>query len=579
MCFWKKYGSYRLRVSLSVAVMLLIPTTAFSIVSLSNMKANWKTDALMDYSQFISVNGELLNNTIQGLCMKALYICNDMNIRKRITQIEEISMEDKLTLIDDLYQVVDVVTTDNTDITVRWYLSNSSRNYGGVCYTMSDFSEEFVSEEEMLEKILLMKNGNMLVTVRKIERGKEEGVRPTLCVYMNMNDLKGDYCLLEMSIPVEKVLHVQDTILPEGSIMGLVLQHADIPQGYLLLEDNQKHQVLIEEYVADGYCGGYTVIANHMDTINGRELFLLLPDSYVTGIITKNIILFYVVIVFMILVVVTCSYVVAKNVTAYVSGFLERVNKNLDVIIDTSKIPVELPTDFVGIESKISQLIQNTQNYYALLEEYKEENSRLELELLQMRFNPHFLYNTLSTIRYQLDDVRLQRSIDSLIHYYRIVLNKGHLHIRIEEEIQMIHEYLRLEKFMLHCENIQYRFEIAEDVKPFFIIKHLLQPIVENALEHGVRENEHGGMISIRAWLEAGDIVFEIADDGPGMTQEQLERILMEPEQGSSGGGYGVYNVQQRIEIYYGEGYGLLFHSKPMMGTKVTIRIPQSMEC
>ena len=106
------------------------------------------------------------------------------------------------------------------------------------------------------------------------------------------------------------------------------------------------------------------------------------------------------------------------------------------------------------------------------------------------------------------------------------------------------------------------------------IIKHLLQPIVENALEHGLRANGDQGTIWIRARLEGEDIVFEIEDDGAGMSGEQVDMVLSEPACGSVGGGYGVYNVQQRIEAYYGFGYGIVFHSKHHQGTCVKIRIP-----
>ena len=139
----------------------------------------------------------------------------------------------------------------------------------------------------------------------------------------------------------------------------------------------------------------------------------------------------------------------------------------------------------------------------------------------------------------------------------------------------MIREYLDLQIFAYRLDHIRYVFEVDENVKTYTIIKHLLQPIVENALEHGLRTNNETGMIWIRARLEGEDVVFEIEDNGIGMSPEQIARVLSEPEGGSEGGGYGIYNVQQRIETYYGIGYGIKFYSKSGEGTCVILRILQ----
>lgn len=167
---------------------------------------------------------------------------------------------------------------------------------------------------------------------------------------------------------------------------------------------------------------------------------------------------------------------------------------------------------------------------------------------------------------------------DSLIHYYRIVLSKGHLFIRIEEELSMLKEYLKLQVFAYRLEQIQYVFEVDEEVLSYTIIKHLLQPIVENALEHGLRSNHETGLLKICAKPDGGDIVFQIEDNGIGMSKEQIQRLFTEPEKGSEGGGYGIYNVQQRIRTYYGDSYGMTFHSLPGQGTCVLLRIPKAAE-
>ena len=309
--------------------------------------------------------------------------------------------------------------------------------------------------------------------------------------------------------------------------------------------------------------------------MEGSQVICLLSEKIVEESIQTNMIKFSILIGMFILSILVCSYMASTILTNRITRFLERVNDELDTILEMPSVKAIENRDFLGIELKLRDLIKNTQEYCARLEQYAAENNRMELELLQMRFNPHFLYNTLGSIRHQVKDETIQSSIDSLIRYYRIVLNKGHLLISIEDEIAMIHEYLKVETFAYCLQYVNHVFDIDEKVKKYMIIKHLLQPLVENALEHGIRANKGKGSICIRARLEGQDIVFEIEDNGRGMTQEQIESALSEPSPGNIGGGYGVYNVQQRVVTYYGAGYGITFQSKPGEGTCAMLRIPQ----
>lgn len=184
----------------------------------------------------------------------------------------------------------------------------------------------------------------------------------------------------------------------------------------------------------------------------------------------------------------------------------------------------------------------------------------------------------MGSIRYQVKEERIRKSIDSLIAYYRIVLSKGSLFISIESEIQMIQEYLKLQTFAFDLKNVQYVYEIEENVKECIIVKHLLQPIVENALEHGVRGTDTEATITVRARLQDENVVFEVEDTGVGMTQEQITLVTTKPPRGFQLGGYGVYNVIQRIKAYYGQEYGVEFFSQLGKGTRVVITIPRMID-
>lgn len=282
--------------------------------------------------------------------------------------------------------------------------------------------------------------------------------------------------------------------------------------------------------------------------------------------------------VVLILMVLAGSYITSRLLTRKVIHFIEHVNYELSDEEAKKNYEKHKGKDFTDIEQRISELVYSSREYGKQLEAYEVEKKQMELELLQMRFNPHFLYNTLGSIRYQVKEERIRKSIDSLIAYYRIVLSKGSLFISIESEIQMIQEYLKLQTFAFDLKNVQYVYEIEEDVKECIIVKHLLQPIVENALEHGVRGTDTEATITVRARLQDENVVFEVEDTGVGMTQEQITLVTTKPPRGFQLGGYGVYNVIQRIKAYYGQEYGVEFFSQLGKGTRVVITIPRMID-
>lgn len=571
--------SYRVRVSIVMALFAVLPLSLFGSFYLKSEWGKWEMTALGEYPQMLAVSSEHFGREVQDIELKLFHISNMISIRTAISGIGSMNMAESLDYVEKLREVSASITADNNHLTVRWYPYNSNKNYGRYSYTLDSFRQEFGENELLLEQILKLDNGKLFQCVRQVNRvdNIKGNVETRFCVYTKMGTIgKGD-CLLEMSLPFEKMIDIQSMNLPEGSILGVCLQLNGEQLTFLLSSPGEEEESILDTYHRTGRCPGYYPSVSQVDGLAGSQITCLFPRDYVLERICDDIMRFIMVIVLFLLIVSVCSYMVAIMLTNRVSRFLEQVNNELDTILLDSTVPVIGENDFHGIEKRIRRLILSTQEYYAKLEQYEVEKNSLELEVLQMRINPHFLYNTLTSIRYQVKEKHVRKSIDSLIRYYRIILSKGHLIIKIEEEIAMIREYLELEIFAYQLQNISFRFEIEEQVKSFTIVKHLLQPIVENALEHGLRVLEAEGIIWIRARVDESDIVFEIEDNGVGMTQEQIKRLLSEPAGGSTGGGYGVYNVQQRVETYYGKQYGLMFRSKPGEGTLVTLRIPQKL--
>ena len=213
-----------------------------------------------------------------------------------------------------------------------------------------------------------------------------------------------------------------------------------------------------------------------------------------------------------------------------------------------------------------------------LMEQVRQEEITLrktELKALQAQINPHFLYNTLDAIAWLCEEGRNKDAEDmvtALAKLFRISISKGHELITIEKEIQHAQSYLRIETFR-YKNQFTYTFDVDENCLGYLCNKITLQPIIENAIYHGLNRMVDEGEITIRIREDGDDIILSVEDNGIGMTEEQCQEILRK-EPGDRTG-IGIKNVNDRIKIYFGEEYGLTITSELDEGTCVDIRMPK----
>ncbi len=220
-----------------------------------------------------------------------------------------------------------------------------------------------------------------------------------------------------------------------------------------------------------------------------------------------------------------------------------------------------------------------------LLDEKIQEQRNLkkaELKALQAQINPHFLYNTLDTIVWMAEANKSDQVIEIvrvLSSFFRIALSKGKDWIPIRQEIEHVSSYLTIQK-MRYQDILDYTIEVDDDILDSTILKLTLQPLAENALYHGIKHKRGGGKINIRARRANRDeVLLEVQDDGVGFTPYKLAQIqaALQEDTGTvpgKDGGFGLVNVNKRIELYYGKQYGLSIESQYQTGTRVTVTIP-----
>ncbi|MCJ8010436.1 sensor histidine kinase [Paenibacillus sp. KQZ6P-2] len=265
-------------------------------------------------------------------------------------------------------------------------------------------------------------------------------------------------------------------------------------------------------------------------------------------------------------------HITTKLITKRIEQLLQQIRKvergDFEVSIQsTSRDEIaQLSFAFNKMASKIQELIHDV---------YVKEISMKEAELttLQAQINPHFLYNTLasiSSLAIKEGDMQVYQMVNHLSKYYRISLNKGKRIILIEQEINLVKNYISIQEIRFKG-MLRMHYDLDETLFQLSTIKLILQPFVENCINHAIW-NESGINIIVKLKSYGDDILLQIIDDGMGMTPANLEKALKKT---SNNSGYGINNVDERIKLTYGESYGVEIFSRLGIGTSVTVRIPK----
>ncbi len=282
---------------------------------------------------------------------------------------------------------------------------------------------------------------------------------------------------------------------------------------------------------------------------------------------------------FTILIGVILSFVFAYTIERPLSK-LTGLMKNVEDGDLTVKFNSQYDDEIGKLGNSFNKMISKINSLISMV--YKEQKSKREAELriLHEQIKPHFLYNTLDTIRWLAQKhnvLEIEDIVSELSNFFRIGLNNGDELIELKEEINHITSYLAIQK-VRYKDKLSYFIE-CDEVEDLFVLKTILQPIIENAIYHGIRNKEMGGNILITSRKDEEAVIFEITDDGVGMSEERLEEIAKRLSgKEKDGVGFGIYNVSERIKLTFGDEYGISIYSTVDAGTTIQIRHPKLQE-
>jgi len=554
---------YRHKIAIIILLFALLPILVlgwFLTDRIWNGKVN---DILTEKNVQLAGSASGIDNLISSNINKILYISNNYYLIDYLETNTDQNLIGIMNFSDYLQSIMGAVNSDNHQAEMVIYALNDTNYDGDHLRSISRLESESGSGGLSVKDEILNAGDDQIVwKIRTAKLNANSRVESDyLFAYKKIISLNRPLAIIEMRIPIGQLFRFFAYDIPNGS--HIVFEGAD----------GQFRQAMSGGEEGPDPGGSYYVLKQNLQHQIGTVIWQI-PKSH----IVKELQWYWVAVVAIVLIIVAILLFTVEMVSHYLTRKLEtllrKMNKNVESLInddDTMQIHTS-QDEFSKIENSFYELLRKVKEYYERITEFELDRKVLETQLLQERFNPHFLYNTLSTIRWISDDPRVKDVVTSMVKYYRIALNKGSSIITLTQELEMIEEYLRLQKFAYGNE-FDYVIEYEEGIGHYLILKHLLQPIVENAVLHGLNGRESGGVIKVTASKQNKMIVFEIFDNGIGIEPEKIEHVLRGASKGPFGG-YGMLNIRKRLEIFYATEEGLSIRSDPGQGTTVTVRIP-----
>lgn len=306
--------------------------------------------------------------------------------------------------------------------------------------------------------------------------------------------------------------------------------------------------------------------------VTGWQSIILIPYQQISGQHGKMLSMNAVVLLLLSLAALLLCRILAERflrnielLTDAVEG-IGRDNLQLNVVIASGDEAEVLYHRFEDMVDRIKEQIID-------IRKHEKEKRVLALRALQAQINPHFLYNSLNTIKWmgQMQGAdAVADAVDALSSIMQVNMSKKS-YMTFQEELDYLNKYICMKEFQ-KAARIKFVCKIEEELRQCYILKMLIQPIVENSLKHGGVMEDKDGYISVSVYADGGDVVIDVEDNGRGLSEEESRDILARLQKGD---GIGLFNIQKRIQLYYGEEYGVSITGEKGIFTRVSLRIPK----
>lgn len=563
------------------------------------------------------------------------YISSQRQLENKYSDLLlDISQQSNMRIEEFLNEIEKISLVSSYEI--NSYVASSEDNYPIQNYLRDSSKEHEIEASRLLMNYITMKDRAFSVYVYNLNEGNSMYVSANKPINYNYSpkqeqwfqqflnsERKVDYIptYLDKQTKSEKnwaISNIRKIFdLNDGKLLGIMVISIDIDfinkVNEKLQEDRRSAFTIVDEKGAVIYNSDFEKIGkpfnevlpldtNHAALVNGRQIvqsggkdyiliqnpfkeqqwttYLYMPLEELSverANLARNLIFIALLLIFF---AVICSIYLSNLITRPIKQLMrgmDQVEKgkfdNLPAIKSNDEIGL-LANRFGQMSSELKQLVERI---------YKEEEGKAEAEIraLQAQINPHFLYNTLNSVKWIASMQRSDKIVEmtgALISMLRYTTKDVGALVTIREEMDNIEHYITIQK-VRYFDRIQIRYEVDEALLDYQILKLTIQPIVENAIFHGIADHEDEGMITIRIYRENADIVIAIEDNGKGMDKETIEHLKQDVRSSEDNfNGIGISNVHGRIQRIFGRSYGIHFVSGQGKGTVFYIKIPEMLE-
>ena len=274
------------------------------------------------------------------------------------------------------------------------------------------------------------------------------------------------------------------------------------------------------------------------------------------------------------------SRFISRSITQPIQQLCDSMERVQEGDFSVSDIVVESQNEIGSLTKSFNVMTHRIQDLMEQNIREQEAKRKSELKALQSQINPHFLYNTLDSIIWMAEGKKNEEVVlmtASLARLLRQSISNEDEVVSIGQEVEYARGYLTIQK-MRYKDKMEFQIEVDPSILHIPLIKLVLQPVIENAIYHGLKYKESKGLLLVKGFMKNDNAVLQVIDNGVGMDEETLAHIYERHKVNYQSNGVGVYNVQKRLQLYYGNEYGITYESKKGEGTTATIMIPGRQE-
>ena len=420
---------------------------------------------------------------------------------------------------------------------------------------------------------------------QEVWSGRADRPEPHITLYRNVTSIVNHPTVLRVVIPYSRII----AGVPLFEDASILVVHFTQDGRVLYPADRRFAPESIEDFA---HQNRYHLISSGHRVTGASEIHVMFPRSVSikrfgrSAAVTTGFFLLFSAFI------IVVAKAISKHITRDLEVFIDQLN--------ATDLRAPLPESFLYttggelgvIKRKFIDVIDQLNSTYKELLQVRETRDHLEVELLQERFNPHLLYNSLAEITWlahERNDTVTVTLIDALVNYYRIILNKGSNVITIENEVRLVQEYVRILN-VIHGDRYKLITTVDSFVLPMFMLKHVLQPIVENSIVHGIQSRAGAGRIQLSGRLDGGMVIFEIRDNGVGLPESVLAEFghsttyrhgigadtsrAENPTRSTiQHSGYGLRSISERLAAFYHETPYFVLENAPEGGAVVRIGV------